>query len=276
VTAALLSRVIPSSGEQIPAVGLGTWQAFDVAEPARRAPLRDVLRRFVERGGRVVDSSPMYGAAEAAVGDLADELGVRDSLWIATKVWTTGRAAGVAQMERSLQLLRGKRLDLLQVHNLVDWQTHLTTLRDWKAAGRVRYLGVTHYSASGHDALERVMRSEPLDFVQLNYSPAEREAERRLLPLARDRGIAVLVNRPLAQGGLLSRMRGRPLPPWAAEVDCASWAQLFLKWILAHPAVTCVIPATSRSPHLEDNMRAAVGRLPDAATRDRIAALLAP
>jgi aryl-alcohol dehydrogenase-like predicted oxidoreductase len=176
-------------------------------------------------------------------------------------------------MERSLQLLRGKRLDLLQVHNLVDVQTHLKTLRAWKDAGRIRYLGVTHYSASGHDALEHLMRSEPLDFVQLNYSLAEPEAERRLLPLARDRGIAVLVNRPLAQGALVSRVRGRSLPEWAGEIDCASWAQLCLKWILAHPAVTCVIPATSRVPHLEDNMQAGVGRLPDAAARERITAL---
>jgi diketogulonate reductase-like aldo/keto reductase len=258
----------------MPAVGLGTWQAFDVDEPAQRGPQRAVLRRFVELGGRVVDSSPMYGAAEAAVGDLATELGVREKLWIATKVWTTGRAAGIAQMERSIRLLRGKRLDLMQIHNLVDWQTHLPTLREWKQEGRIRYLGVTHYSATGHEALERVMRAEALDFVQLNYSLTEREAERRLLPLALDRGIAVLVNRPLAQGGLLSRVRGRRVPAWAAEVDCTSWAQLFLKWILAHPAVTCVIPATSRPPHLEDNIQAGVRRLPDAATRERIAALV--
>ena len=169
-------RAIPSTDETIPALGLGTWQAFDVGDPARRGPLRDVLRRFVDLGGRVVDSSPMYGAAEGAVGDLAADLGVRDTLWVATKVWTTGAAAGVAQMDRSLQLLRGKRLDLMQVHNLVDVQTHLKTLRAWKDAGRIRYLGVTHYSASGHDALERLMRREPLDFVQLNYSLAEPEA----------------------------------------------------------------------------------------------------
>ena len=269
-----LTRAIPSSGETVPVLGLGTWQAFDVAEPDRRGPLRDVLRRFVELGGRVVDSSPMYGAAEAAVGDLAAELGLRESLWIATKVWTTGRAAGVAQMERSLRLLRGKRLELLQVHNLVDWQTQLATLREWKDAGRIRYLGVTHYSAAGHDALERVMRDEPLDFVQLNYSVAEPDAERRLLPLARERGIAVLVNRPLAQGALLSHARARRLPPWAADIGCASWAQLCLKWILAHPAVTCVIPATRRPAHLEDNMGAGVGHLPDTAMRSRIAGLL--
>ena len=269
----MLARAIPSTGETLPAVGLGTWQAFDVADPARRGPQREVLRRFVELGGRVVDSSPMYGAAEGAVGDVAADLGVRDALFVATKVWTTGRAAGVAQMERSQQLLRGKRLDLMQVHNLVDVQTHLATLRDDKDAGRIRYLGVTHYSAAGHEALERVMRSEPLDFVQLNYSPAEPEAERRLLPLAADRGIAVLVNRPLAQGALVSGRRSRALPDWAAEIDCASWAQVCLKWILAHPAVTCVIPATSRPPHLEDNMKAGVGRLPDAAARARISAL---
>ena len=273
MTPARLVSEIPSSGETVPFVGLGTWQTFDVADAAARGPIRNVLRRFVELGGRVVDSSPMYGAAEAAVGDLAAELGVRDTLFVATKVWTSGRAAGIAQMERSLQRLRGKRLDLMQVHNLVDASTHLRTLREWKAAGRVRYVGVTHYTASAYDELERVMRSEPLDFVQLNYSLAEREAERRLLPLARERGIAVLVNRPLAQGALFAQARGRRLPPWAADFDCASWAQLFLKWILAHPAVTCVIPATRRLPHLEDNMQAGVGRLPDAATRERITAL---
>ena len=270
----MLARAIPSSGETIPALGLGTWQAFDVDDSSARGAQRAVLRRFVELGGRVVDSSPMYGAAEDAVGDLAVELGVRDALWIATKVWTTGRAAGLAQMERSLRRLRGKRLELLQIHNLVDWQTHLATLRNWKHAGRIRYLGITHYSAAGHDALERVMRSEALDVVQLNYSVVEREAERRLLPLAHERGVAVLVNRPLAQGALLSRLEGRRLPPWAAEIECASWAQLCLKWILAHPVVTCVIPATSRLAHLEDNMRAGMGRLPDPAMRERIAVLL--
>jgi len=269
-----LARAIPSSGESLPAVGLGTWQTFDVAEGAGRAPIRDVLRRFVELGGRVVDSSPMYGAAEAALGDLATGLGVRDTLFVATKVWTSGRAAGVIQMERSLRLLRGQRLDLIQVHNLVDWRTHLRTLREWKDTGRVRYVGVTHYTASAYDELERVMRAEPLDFVQLNYSPAEREAEQRLLPLARERGVAVLVNRPFAEGTLFSRVRGKTVPPWATELDCDSWAQLFLKWILAHPAVTCVIPATSRVQHLEDNMKAGMGRLPDAPTRERIAALL--
>jgi diketogulonate reductase-like aldo/keto reductase len=269
----MLARRIPSDGAPLPAVGLGTWQTFDVgAAPAERAPLREVLRRFVALGGRVVDSSPMYGEAESVVGDLTAELGLHASLFVATKVWTHGRQAGVAQMERSAQRLRAGRLDLLQVHNLVDWQTHLRTLRDWKAAGRVRYIGVTHYTASAYGELERVMRTEPLDFVQLNYSLAEREAENRLLPLASERGIAVLVNRPYAEGALFRRVKGLPLPPWAAELDCQSWGQFFLKWILGHLAVTCVIPATSKPEHLADNMGAGTGALPDPAARARMAA----
>jgi diketogulonate reductase-like aldo/keto reductase len=217
----------------------------------------------------------MYGTAETVVGDLGSELGLLASLFIATKVWTQGREAGLGQMERSLQRFRLRRLDLVQVHNLLDWQTHLRTLREWKETGRVRYVGVTHYTASAHDDLERVLRGEPLDFVQLNYSLAEREAERRLLPLARDRGIAVLVNRPYADGALFQRVRGHRLPPWAADLDCASWGQFFLKWILAHPAVTCVIPATSKPEHLADNMGAGAGALPDSAARERMAAHLA-
>jgi diketogulonate reductase-like aldo/keto reductase len=270
----ILTRAIPSTGETLPAVGLGTWQTFDVGDPRVRGSIREVLRRFVELGGRVVDSSPMYGAAEATVGELATELGVRDRLFVATKVWTSGRATGEEQMERSLRRLQGKSVDLMQVHNLVDWSTHLATLREWKQAGRIRYLGVTHYTSSAYGELERIMRAEPLDFVQLNYSLAEREAERRLLPLARERGIAVLVNRPFAEGALFARVRGRAVPAWAAEIDCGSWSQLFLKWILAHAAVTCVIPATSRVQHLEDNLQAGVGRLPDGPARERIAALL--
>jgi diketogulonate reductase-like aldo/keto reductase len=274
---AILLRPIPSTGETIPAVGLGTWQTFDVgASAAARAPLREVLARFVALGGRVIDSSPMYGAAEAVVGDLASALGVVDSLFVATKVWTSGREAGIAQMEQSLRHLRRKRLDLMQVHNLVDWRTHLATLRAWKQSGRVRYLGVTHYTASGYDELERVLRSEPLDFVQINYSLGEREAERRILPLARDRGVAVLVNRPFSAGGLFRGVRGQALPSWARDAGCESWAQVFLKWILAHPAVTCVIPATSNPEHVLDNMKAGVGALPDAATRERMAALVRP
>src|SRR3989442_11573436 len=271
-----LARPIPSSGETIPAVGLGTWRTFDVgASPTERAPLRDVLKDFAELGGRVVDSSPMYGAAESVVGDLAADLAITDKLFLATKVWTSGRDAGVAQMEQSLRRLRTQRLDLMQIHNLLDWRTHLRTLRDWKASGRVRYVGVTHYTSSAYDELERVLRSEPLDFVQVNYSLGEREAERRILPLARDRGVAVLANRPFSEGNLFQRVRGQTLPGWAAALDCESWAQFFLKWILAHPTVTCVIPATSRPQHLIDNMKAGRGTLPGAATRERMAALVA-
>jgi diketogulonate reductase-like aldo/keto reductase len=269
----ILSRPIPASGEMIPVVGLGTWRVFDVgALPAERTPLKDVLKSLVELGGRVVDSSPMYGTAESVVGDLAADLAITDKLFLATKVWTSGREAGVAQMEQSLKRLRAQRLDLIQIHNLLDWRTHLRTLREWKAAGRIRYLGVTHYTSSAYDELERVLRAETLDFVQVNYSLGEREAERRILPLARDRGVAVLANRPFAEGGLFQRVRAQAVPPWAAEFDCDSWAQFFLKWILANPAVTCAIPGTSRPQHMVDNLKAATGKLPDTAMRDRMAA----
>jgi diketogulonate reductase-like aldo/keto reductase len=272
----LRRRPIPATGEPLPVVGVGTWRVFDVGESAaERAPLREVLRQFVTRGGRVVDSSPMYGAAESVVGDLAAELGVTDRLFLATKVWTTGRDAGVRQLEESRRRLRAARLDLLQVHNLVDWRTHLPTLRDWQASGRVRYLGVTHYTASAYDEVERVLRTERLDFLQINYSLAEREAERRLLPLAQERGLAVLANRPFAEGVLFRRVRDRAVPEWAAEIGCQTWAQLFLKWILGHPAITCVIPGTGRPEHLLDNLRAGTGALPDDRLRARIAAAVA-
>jgi len=271
----LLERPIPSSGEMLPVVGIGTWRVFDVgASDAARAPIKEVLRRFAELGGRIIDSSPMYGAAETVVGDVATDVGVLDRLFLATKVWTSGREAGIRQMDESFRRLRATRVDLMQIHNLLDCSTHLRTLREWKTKGRVRYVGVTHYTESAYDELERVLRSEPLDFVQINYSVDERESERRILPLARDRGVAVIANRPFAEGALFGRVRGKPLPAWAAEIDCDSWAQIFLKWILGHPAVTCVIPGTGKLEHLLDNMKAATGRLPDPAMRDRIAAAL--
>ena len=267
----ILTRPIPSSGEAIPVVGLGTWRTFDVGPaPAERAPLKTVLQRFVEVGGRVIDSSPMYGTAESVAGDLAAELAVTDKLFFATKVWTSGREAGVAQIEQSFRRFRTKRLDLLQIHNLLDWKTQLRTLRDFKQTDRIRYVGVTHYTASAYDELERVLRSEPLDFLQVNYSVGEREAERRILPLAAERGIAVLVNRPFSEGSLFQRVRGKALPAWASEIGCESWAQLLLKWVLANPAATCVIPATSRPEHLVDNMKAGVGALPDDKMRTQI------
>jgi len=216
----------------------------------------------------------MYGNAESLIGQIAGKAGLTDSLFIATKVWTKGKEAGIAQMDESVRRLRTGQLDLMQVHNLVDWRTHVRTLGEWKRAGRVRYVGVTHYTAGAYGDLEQVLKSEPLDFVQLNYSVLEREAERRLLPLAADRGIAVLVNRPFAEGALFRRVRSQTLPAWAAEIGCGSWAALFLKWIVAHPAVTCVIPATSRPEHLEDNMPAGTGPLPDATMRERVVALV--
>jgi diketogulonate reductase-like aldo/keto reductase len=216
----------------------------------------------------------MYGRSEAVVGEVAAKLGVTGKLFLATKVWTRGREAGVEQMATSERLLGKKPLDLLQVHNLLDLDTQLATLRAWKAAGRVRYIGVTHYTASAYPELERVLRRETLDFLQVNYSLAEREAEARILPLARERGVAVLVNRPFGGGEALRRALSKPLPPWAAEIDCASWAQLFLKWILAHPAVTCAIPATNKRAHLDDDLDAAAGRLPDESLRRRMASAL--
>jgi diketogulonate reductase-like aldo/keto reductase len=212
----------------------------------------------------------MYGRAEAVVGDIAEKLGVRDGLFLATKVWTTGKEAGVKSMERSLELMKTKRMDLMQVHNLVDVQTHLATLGDWKQQGRVRYIGITHYTAGAHAEVARVLQREQVDFVQINYSIAEREADERLLKVAQDRGVAVIANRPFGGGNLFSRVRGKPLPEWAAEFDCRSWAQFFLKWIIAHPTITCAIPATSKVKHLEDNMQAGTGRLPDAKMRQRM------
>lgn len=270
----MLRRPIPRTAESLPVIGLGTWQTFDVgSSESARAPLRDVLRELVRGGGNVVDSSPMYGQSEIVVGDLAAELNLHKELFLATKVWTSGREAGIRQMEQSFQHLRTKRMDLMQVHNLVDWRTHLVTLRQWKEQGKVRYIGVTHYTASAYDELAQVLKSEELDFVQINYSIIEREAEQRILPLAAERGIAVLVNRPFAQSGLFSKVRGKSLPAWAKEIGCASWAQFFLKFVVSHPTVTCAIPGTSNVQHLIDNMQAGTPPLPDQATRERMARL---
>ncbi len=267
----ILMRSIPTTGEKIPAIGLGTSRTFDVGDaPDERAPLKEVLHRFVQLGGKVIDTSPMYGRAESVIGDLTSELDLRDSLFLATKVWTTGRQAGIDSMERSLARLRTKRLDLMQVHNLVDLDTQLATLRAWKEQGRIRYLGITHYVNSSFPEVEKILRREKLDFLQINYSILEREAEERILPLARERGVAVLINRPFARGDLFPSLRAKPLPDWAAEFDCKSWAQFLLKWILANSAVTCAIPATSNAQHLEDNMQAGIGRLPDGKMRQRM------
>ena len=263
------SSVFPQEKVKLPKIGLGTWQTFDVGgDAAARAPLREVLKLL---NGNVVDSSPMYGSSETVAGDLIAELGLRERLFIATKVWTSGRDEGIQQMETSFKRLRVERLDLMQVHNLVDVATHTKTLQDWKAQGRVRHVGITHYTASAYAEVERWLKTGAYDFVQINYSLAERDAEKRLLPLAKEKNVAVIINRPFAEGALFRRTKGKPLPPWAAELGIASWAQYFLKWIVSHPAVTCAIPGTGRPEHMRDNLAAGRGPFPDAADRQRMA-----
>jgi len=265
-SASIQTRVIPASGEALPVIGLGTYQGFDAAPGSaeyRRLPR--VLQALFAAGGSVIDSSPMYGRAEASTGELLAATGGRRKAFLSTKVWTRGHAEGLRQMEESLRLLRADPLDLMQVHNLVDWRTHLATLRDWKAAGRIRYFGITHYDVGAYEELAAVIRAERFDFLQINYSLDEREAARHLLPLAAERGMAVLINRPFGGGGLLRRLNDRPLPAWAAEIGAGSWAQLLLKFVLSHPAVTCAIPGTGRAEHMADNARAGTGRIPEAA-----------
>ncbi|MHB8455897.1 MAG: aldo/keto reductase [Acidiferrobacterales bacterium] len=271
----LLSRPIPKSGELLPVIGLGTWRTFDIdANVVKRAGPREVLDLLAKSGTCMVDSSPMYGAAEGVVGDLVHELDLAKRLFLATKVWTRGREEGIRQMETSLKRLRVSSIDLMQVHNLLDWAIHLKTLAGWKEQGRVRYVGITHYLESAYAEIERVIESAEVDFVQLNYSIAARAAERRLLPLAQERGVAVVVNRPFEEGSLLARLRAQALPSWAAEIDCANWAQFMLKFVLSHPAVTCVIPATDEPEHMRENLHAGHGRLPDAASREKMARYL--
>lgn len=268
----LITRAIPSSGERIPVIGMGTWQTFDVGRSATaRARLLPVLQAFFTSGGRLIDSSPMYGSSEPVVGDLLKQVSPRPALFAASKVWIPGRRFGAIQMEESRELWGIARFDLMQVHNLLDWEGHLQTLKEWKSRGRLRYIGVTTSHGRRHDELERIMTREPLDFVQFTYNLADRSAESRLLPLARERRMAVILNRPLDGGNLFDRVRGRTLPEWAAEFDCRNWAQFFLKYVVSHPAVTCAIPATSQVAHMRENMGACVGRLPDGAMRARMA-----
>jgi diketogulonate reductase-like aldo/keto reductase len=268
----IMTRKIPSTGEDIPAIGLGTWQVFDAGnDAAARAPLRETLSAFVKAGGKMIDSSPMYGSAESVAGDLVAELGLRDKLFVATKVWTRGREDGIREMERSFKRLRVTTMDLMQVHNLLDVDVHTKTLLDWKSKNKIRYLGITHYTASAHAEVERQLKKEKYDFLQINYSLAERDSEKRLLPYCLEKKIAVIANRPFAEGAMFKRVRGKPLPPWAAEIGAASWAQYFLKWIVGHPAVTCAIPGTGNPTHIADNVAAGFGALPDEALRRRMA-----
>ena len=268
----MIYRSIPSTGEAMPVIGLGTWRAFDVGVvAAARRPLGEVLRLLLDSGGRMIDSSPMYGRAEAVTGDLLAETGARARAFLATKVWTAGRESGISQMQRSAELLQTEVIDLIQIHNLVDWRAHLATLRRMKEEGRVRYIGITHYTTGALPELARILNSEPgIDFVQLGYSLATRAAECELLPTASARGVAVIVNQPLERGTLFRHFRGCALPDWASECDCLSWAQLFLKYILAEPAVTCVIPATGNPDHMNDDLGAGFGRLPDTTQRQQI------
>jgi diketogulonate reductase-like aldo/keto reductase len=267
----MLTRPIPSTLEPLPVIGCGTYRTFDVGESrGDRAPLAEVLRVLFAAGGSVIDTSPMYGAAEGVVGDLLARAKSRSLAFLATKVWTTGQEAGRQQINHSFELLQDRRIDLIQVHNLIDWKVQLPLLRDLKAMGRVRYVGVTHYSAASYAELEFVLRSETLDFVQVNYALNDTAAQRRILPIAADRGVAVIVNQPFGGGALLRALSGRPLPSWAQEIDCQTWAQISLKFVLGHPAVTCVIPGTGRPEHMMDNAAAGFGRIPNAALRARM------
>lgn len=262
------TRPIPSSGEMLPIVGLGTWIQFDVgASEADREPLRKVLNLMVEQGGKVIDSSPMYGNAEKVVGDLTNDIGHSDHFFYATKVWTRGRDSGINQMNASMQKMGRETMDLIQVHNLLDWKTHLETLHEWKEEGKIRYTGVTHYTNASHDDLEEIVRNREIDFVQFNYSIRERHAEQSLLDAAKDNGVAVLINQPYGGGSLFQAVSGKSLPDWASGYDINSWGQFFLKYILSHQAVTCVIPGTSDPEHLVDNMGAGYGPMPDKQAR---------
>jgi diketogulonate reductase-like aldo/keto reductase len=272
----MVTRRISGRDEALPVIGMGSSNTFDVGnDPGQRAPLREVLQLFARAGGSVIDTSPMYGRSEQVLGDLIAELQLRPKFWLATKVWTRGRAAGAAQIAESMRLLRTDRLELLQIHNLLDWREHVPTLRAMQDDGKLRYTGITHYRADAHAEVERVLRAERFDFLQINYSLAERDAERSLLPYCQEHAIAVLANRPFADGALFDRVRGKDLPLWAAEVGCSSWGQFFLRYAASHPAVTCVIPATAKPRHMQDNAAAGAAPLPDADQRARMAAYFA-
>ena len=265
----IMTKPIPSTREPLPVIGVGTWQTFDVgADQAARTQLREVLKLLDKN---VVDSSPMYGSSETVAGDLIAELGARERLFVATKVWTSGRAEGVKQMETSFKRLRVERMDLMQIHNLVDVATHTKTLLEMKSRKKIRYLGITHYTSSAYAEVERWLKTKQYDFLQINYSLAEREAEERILGISMDLGVAVIANRPFAEGAMFRRVKGKPLPPWAAELGIASWAQYFLKWIVSHPAVTCAIPGTGNPKHMQDNLGAGAGKLPNAEQRRKMA-----
>ena len=268
----MLQRIIPSSGESIPAVGIGSWIQFDIdKDKTERGELKKVLTTMHSHHGSVIDSSPMYGRAEQVIGELTNETGLADQFFYATKVWTSGKEAGIRQMKESMQKMGRSTMDLMQIHNLVDWQTHLETLRQWKNQGIIRYYGITHYTSSSHVQLAEIIKKQPMDFVQFNYSIGTRNAEQKLLPLAMEKEVAVLINEPLEKGRLFERVKNKALPAWAGEYGIRSWAVFFLKYILSHPGVTCIIPATSDSRHAEENFTAGEGEMPDEKGRRRMA-----
>jgi diketogulonate reductase-like aldo/keto reductase len=271
----VIKRVIPSSKEQVTPVGVGTWRTFDAGDAAfEREPLKGVLRTLIQKTGSVIDSSPMYGRSERVIGELSTELSLNSKLFIATKVWTSGEQEGIRQMNNSFALLKRDKIDLMQIHNIVDWQTHLKTLRSWKESGKIRYIGITHYLESAYSTIEQIIKSNTLDFLQINYSLVSRQAEERLFPLAKEKQVAVIINRPFEEGALFSNVKGKPLPEWAVEFDCNNWAQFFLKFILSNTTVTCVIPGTDRPDHMIENMGAAYGLLPSEKHRSQMVKLI--
>lgn len=270
----MIKRIIPSSGEALPVMGLGTWKTFDVTGRQSYPVLEKVLHTVDAAGGTLIDSSPMYGRSEEVIGDITSGMETADDFFYATKVWTTGKQEGIMQMESSIQKMKRKTMDLMQIHNLTDWRTHLTTLNDWKEKGKIRYTGITHYTDSMHPELEKILTSEKIDFVQFNYSILARNAEDRLLAVAADHGVATLINRPFGEGKLFHQVKGKPLPVWAADINITDWSAFFLKYILAHPAVTCIIPATGNPDHAAANLTAAEGEMPDAAMQRKMAAYM--
>lgn len=272
-TGPMLTRAIPSTGEALPVIGMGTWITFNVGQNEKlRAGRAEVLQKFFDRGGAMIDSSPMYGSSEEVIGHCLKKVSNSDKLFAATKVWTVSKWLGIRQMEASEDLWGQERFDLMQIHNLVDWETHRDTLVKWKEEGRIRYMGITTSHGRRHDDFAEIMASEPFDFVQFTYNVLDREAEKRLLPLAADKGLGIIINRPFRRGGLFDHVARHPLPDWAAEIDCTNWAQVFLKFVVSHPAVTCAIPATSQVAHMDENMGAGHGRLPDEELRARMVA----